>query len=231
VAATRAKRHLIISGIAAGRTSHLSGVADGSWYQRFAHVEQFSGAATMESLATEHCNEFSVESFAPPNLALPEAEPSPTVTIEQTEGIALHTLMERISNRVSSWPIVLPSPEAIAEWLPCSLSIATVVRQQADKILNNTTLEKYFNATKFVAAFNEMEIWFQKKLLRLDRVVHFADEIWVLDYKRRYLQKEVADYEVQLQEYVNALKALDSGKQVRAGLILGDGRLIELKTA
>jgi ATP-dependent helicase/nuclease subunit A len=182
----------------------------------------------VEALAIEHCNEFFVESFAPPNLALPAAEPSLVVTVEQTEGIALHTLMERISNRGSSWPIVLPSPEAIAEWLPCSLSVATVVRQQADKILNNTTLEKYFNATKFMAAFNEMEIWFQKKLLRLDRVVHFADEIWVLDYKRQYLQMEVAAYDAQLQEYVNALKALDGSKQVRAGLILGDGSLIEL---
>ena len=228
VAATRAKRHLMISGIAAGRTSHLSGVADGSWYQRFEHVEQFSGAATMESPTIKHCNEFSVESFVPPILGLPEAEPSLVVTVEQTEGIALHTLMERISNRVSSWPVVLPSPEAIAEWLPCSLSIATVVRQQADKILNNAALEKYFNATKFMTAFNEMEIWFQKKLLRLDRVVHFADEIWVLDYKRQYLQMEVAAYEAQLQEYVNALKTLDGSKQVRAGLILGDGSLIEL---
>jgi ATP-dependent helicase/nuclease subunit A len=228
VAATRAKRHLIISGIAAGRTSNLSGAADGSWYQRFEHVEQFSGVAAVTAFATEHCNEFSLEIFAPPCLSLPEAEPFPIPTLEQTEGIALHLLMERISNRVGIWPIVLPGPEAIAEWLPCNLSIAATVRQQAENIVNNSALEKYFNSAKFMTAFNELEIWFQKKLLRLDRVVHFADEIWVLDYKRQYLQMEIAEYEAQLQEYVSALKALDNSKKVRAGLILSDGSLIEL---
>ena len=228
VAATRAKRHLIVSGIAASRGADATGVAEGSWYQRFQHIDVFSGGISDALPPPEQGNTFSLESFVAPDLALADEPLSTTNSAEQAEGIALHTLMERVSYRINAWPIVLPEAEVIAAWLPCSLTIANTVRRQATQILENPELEKFFNPDRIITAFNEMEIWFQKKMLRLDRVVHFSDEIWILDYKRQYLPNEAQAYQTQLREYVSALQSLHQQKRVKAGLILSDASLIEI---
>jgi ATP-dependent helicase/nuclease subunit A len=63
--------------------------------------------------------------------------------------------------------------------------------------------------------------------MRLDRVVMFDDELWVIDYKRRLLDSERADYAAQLGRYRSALMSVFSDKQIRSALITAEGALIE----
>jgi ATP-dependent helicase/nuclease subunit A len=102
------------------------------------------------------------------------------------------------------------------------------VRRQAHGILNHPALERYFNPAHFIHARNEMDVLFEQQLLRLDRVVVFDDEVWVLDYKRRLLDMERADYRQQLATYGRALQGIFTGKKIRGALILSDGQLVEM---
>ncbi len=230
VAATRAKQLLIVSGIATKKTE--DGMAAGSWYQRLGMVPELSlpDAASMDAALPP--GEFELPVFDPPRLAPPAAEAAEATEApseEQQEGVALHALLERLTQHMpQGWPIQLPEAEVIANWLPCPSGLAVLVRRQAHGILNHPALERYFNPTHFIHARNEMDVLFEQQLLRLDRVVVFDDEVWVLDYKRRLLDMERADYRQQLATYGRALQGIFTGKKIRGALILSDGQLVEM---
>jgi ATP-dependent helicase/nuclease subunit A len=95
-------------------------------------------------------------------------------------------------------------------------------------VLSQTALRRFFDPALHHAARNEMEVIADGRLLRLDRVVIFDDEVWVLDYKRAYLDMERADYASQLAQYRAALSAVYGARKVRSALITVDGRLWEL---
>ncbi|WP_394780634.1 UvrD-helicase domain-containing protein [Undibacterium sp.] len=226
VAATRAKQLLVVSGIANKKAE--DGISTGSWYQRLAMVPAMTVADIAPVQGDAAQGSFELPIFNPPNLALPEAEAVEASSEEQQEGIALHALMERLTQQPKGWPLVLPEAEAIASWLPCPAGLAATIRRQAHAILNHPQLERYFNPKHFVHARNEMDILFEQQLLRLDRVVVFEDEVWILDYKRRLLDMERADYSEQLQLYAHALAEIFAGKRIRGALVLSDGQLVEM---
>lgn len=239
VAVTRAKEMLVVSGIAsdkkAAQDAELPGVAEGSWYQRFAHLPEavFQVQAPNQSLAA--AQDFAIELFTPPDLSLPAPELVAPMSDEQVEGIALHALMERLTQlpRVGeSWAGVVPQAEVISQWLPCALSVAKIIREQALNILQNIDLAHFYDANQHSSARNEMDIMNEGVLMRLDRVVVFqkharkcADEVWVLDYKRRLLESERDAYQQQMQTYRQALAAIYPNRVVRSALILADGSL------
>ncbi|MES2073305.1 MAG: UvrD-helicase domain-containing protein [Pseudomonadota bacterium] len=231
VAATRAKRLLILSGIASTKKAAEAGVSAGSWYQRLGMVAETSLTDTGAAAGDRAPGDFALPIFDPPNLALPAhevGEVSETQSDEQLEGIALHALMERLTQQAGRWPVQLPEAEAIAGWLPCATSMAVAIRRQAHGILSQPALERYFNPAHFLHARNEMDILFEQQLLRLDRIVVFDDEVWVLDYKRRLLDMERADYQQQLALYGRALQEIFTDKRIRGALVLSDGQLVEM---
>ena len=63
---------------------------------------------------------------------------------------------------------------------------------------------------------------------RIDRLVEFEDEIWVLDYKTG-IKPETAPYRAQIQEYRVAMQAVYPGGKVRCALLFGEGELIEVE--
>ncbi|MFZ6735535.1 UvrD-helicase domain-containing protein [Undibacterium sp. Ji42W] len=222
VAITRAKQVLILSGVQNGKKQLIP-----SWYGYLDHVEEkLPDAAHIENEVQQN-QSFSMAVFEPP--ALPAEEIMLEVSSdEQLEGIALHTLMERLSNNAKTWPLAVPDTETIAAWLPCSSTMAAAIRKQAECICSNSALQKFYDPAAYAYARNEMDVLVDKKLLRLDRVVVFSQEVWVLDYKRQLLPGQEAGYRQQLLEYVLALKQVFSDKTVHAALILSDGRLIDL---
>ena len=233
VAVTRAKQVLIVSGIAsdkaADKMSEHPGVQQGSWYQRFTHLDEAEVIAQNSSGLNEVQEFFSLPMFTPPDLSLPISAPSPTQSAEQIEGIALHALMERLTDSENkSWPIKVPTAEVISSWLPCALSVAKLVREQALAIFKNPQLQQFFDARQFDYARNEMDIVFQQQILRLDRLVVSSDTVWILDYKRQLSANQEAAYQAQLAIYQQALKAIYPMKTMKTALILGDGRLVEL---
>ncbi|MBX9901836.1 MAG: UvrD-helicase domain-containing protein [Burkholderiaceae bacterium] len=233
VAATRAKQHLILSGIADPRRVNVE-EEEFSWYERFARVSEWEDDELPAFEEELPAKEIELDLFSPPDLSLGAAETllerasALPLSQEQIEGIALHSLMERLTGPVSIWPIAMPDVESIAAWLPCSNQVAKLVRAQAQCILVQADLQRFFDRSYFVAARNEMEIWWNATLLRLDRVVHFHDESWILDYKRQCLDSEIEAYREQLRGYAQALAATHGAKRIRTALILADGRLIEI---
>ena len=239
VAVTRAKETLVLSGIAsdkkAAQESTVPGVVDGSWYQRFTHLP--------ETIVEQHCadqtqaqeHSFVIDLFTPPDLSIPAPAPQEPMSDEQVEGVALHALMERLTQlppSAENWLHRMPKAELIANWLPCALSVAQKVREQALRILQNPDLAHFYDASQHRFSCNEMDVVSGSELLRLDRLVVFhekankcANEVWVLDYKRRLLESERSDYELQLQSYRQAVAAIYPHRVIRSALILADGSL------
>ena len=229
VAATRARDLLIVSGVAGRRGAGADGVVEGSWYARMGAAQPMTPQAP--GLPGLSCREqdFSLALFAPqamPGPTPPESAPAfSSAAID--EGIALHALLELLTDD-GAWPVQVPDPGAVARWLGCSLALAEVVQEQAAAVLSQAALRRFFDPSLYRAAYNEMDVIADGRLLRLDRVVVFDDEVWVLDYKRAYLEMERSDYASQLAQYRSALRAVYSGRSVRSALITVDGCLWEL---
>jgi ATP-dependent helicase/nuclease subunit A len=89
-------------------------------------------------------------------------------------------------------------------------------------------LRHFFNPAEFVAAYNELDIAHatddKAALLRIDRLVEFAGEVWVLDYKTGE-QVNVNDHREQIVAYCEAVRQLYPGKAVRGAVIDAVGSL------
>jgi ATP-dependent helicase/nuclease subunit A len=105
----------------------------------------------------------------------------------------------------------------------------------AKALLAQAEMARFFDPSHYVQARNEMAFINQAgDARRIDRVVEFADEIWVLDYKTgeddaaRDPAELIARHRSQLDEYSQAIGSIWPNKAVRAGLVLRDGRLLTL---
>jgi ATP-dependent helicase/nuclease subunit A len=231
VAATRAKQLLIIGGVEASNKAD-DGINPQSWYGRLAAVPQLQDLEPDVGTysATAHGGDtFAMPIFAPPSMPLGSAAPDyGNAAID--EGIALHALMERLAptGEYKSWPPELPASGVLAAWLGCAPSLAEVVREHAARILSQPALERFFDPAHYLDACNEMEIIADGQCLRLDRVVVYADAVWILDYKRNMLDGESAGYRAQLARYRQALNRIYPDKPVRSAIITVDGKLSEL---
>ncbi|CAN5167285.1 double-strand break repair helicase AddA [soil metagenome] len=228
VAATRAKQILIVSGVAGIRGANAGGVVDGSWYARMEVAGEWQPGESAQARGAAHDQHFMLPIFSPPSLpngatALP-TDPLSRTSLASDEGIALHLLLERLTQS-HVWPISVPDAELIARWLPCAPALASTVRQQALTILQNPDLERFFNPKCYLNACNEMDVMTEDGLLRLDRVVYFEEAVWILDYKRNLLDNERADYELQMARYRLAGEAVFAGRELKTALITADGRL------
>ena len=77
---------------------------------------------------------------------------------------------------------------------------------------------------------NEVDIWADGQLLRLDRLVRRRDtgHWWVLDFKSAERPERQPLLRAQLQRYRQALQHAQPGDVVRLAFINATGRLIEL---
>jgi ATP-dependent helicase/nuclease subunit A len=100
--------------------------------------------------------------------------------------------------------------------------------QQAQHLLALPQLARFFDAQQYRTACNEMSyINAQGELKRIDRLVEFDDEVWVLDYKLGD-SEDAARYRSQMQEYLAAMRSVYAGKTVRCGLVFAGGALNEV---
>ncbi|WP_231602460.1 UvrD-helicase domain-containing protein [Herbaspirillum chlorophenolicum] len=246
VAITRAKQLLLVSGVAGTRGASEGGLQEGSWYQRLfaaeAPVRDIATEAVAGAEAIDVALDVEIALFdprpMPPSLfgmsADEEGSAPPAIGEDGTlvgnaaidEGVALHALLERLTYS-AHWPPQVPSAPVLVRWLGISAELAQVVHAQARHVFAQPELERFFNPALHRAARNEMEIVTPAGVLRCDRVVMFDDEVWILDYKRRLLDSERADYAAQLARYRGALMSVFSDKRIRSALITADGRFWE----
>ncbi len=221
VAATRAKQLLVISGIA----SPNGGVQSGSWYERLLAVPEFTPDVAVPEKADAGAG-FELALFRPQPMPLTEVRDADAVADNEAtlEGKRLHALMERLTNG-ALWPVTLPPVAVVARWLDCLPDEAATACEQAHCILSQVSLAHFFDPAVYTFARNEMELVHRGESMRIDRLVIFDDELWILDYKRNLYEWQQAGYQQQLARYRDACAELFPGKSISTALITVDGRL------
>ncbi len=100
--------------------------------------------------------------------------------------------------------------------------------QQAQHLLASPQLARFFDSNQYQNASNEMPyINAQGELKRIDRLVEFDDEVWVLDYKLGE-SADAARYRSQMREYQSAMQTVYAKKKVHSALLFADGVLSEV---
>jgi ATP-dependent helicase/nuclease subunit A len=103
------------------------------------------------------------------------------------------------------------------------------ISAMARRILAKSDLAAAFDANQYLRARNELEFLDPAgRVARLDRLVEFESEVWVLDYKTGGLDepdllRRAEPHLAQMAGYRQAARALYPGKSVRVVLVFGDG--------
>jgi ATP-dependent helicase/nuclease subunit A len=235
VAITRAKQALIVSGAENSK-------APQSWYRRIGRALAFDdeGGALGDDLAMTvdtHGDPAAPHAPGPaagdrvladPALLPRLVRPLPTgsrsaefATAATRRGTRVHLLLQHLAP---------PAPITDAKWLQELLQVDQAEFEAlscaARDILAAPHLQRFFNPAQHLSARNEVAyVDAAGELRRIDRVVEFADEIWVLDYKTGDAPQAMRKYRAQLDAYRRAIATLAAGKPVRAAVILAGGHL------
>jgi ATP-dependent helicase/nuclease subunit A len=239
VAMTRAQQALIVSGNQGGRENKST-----TWYDRIAAVvserqnplqavtprPQAGQAATCQLAGLVDClvvpSEGQGRGAMVKEATLPAIVPTgkraARNTAQQQRGIWLHALLQYLTERNVAdehelrQRLAIPAEEIDPLW------------QQAQHLLDAPQLARFFDARQYRSACNEMPyVNAQGELKRIDRLVEFDDEVWVLDYKLGD-SEDAARYRAQMQEYRAAMQSVYAGKTVRCALVFADGVLNEI---
>ena len=144
-------------------------------------------------------------------------------TVEQRRGTWLHALLQQLSERGSK---IDQAALQKKNGIPAEEMDAILLQAQA--LLAHPELQRYFDAAHYLSAHNEMPyVNAQGELKRIDRLVEFDSEVWVLDYKTG-ASHDPAPYRAQMMEYRNAMQSVYADKAVRCALIFSDGMLSEM---
>jgi ATP-dependent helicase/nuclease subunit A len=143
-------------------------------------------------------------------------------------GSAFHRLMEHLLKSADE------PPEALRRRLQLPADGFAAMWAQARRLVAQPGLARYFDPAQYLRAANELSIITEAgDVRRIDRVVEFADEVTVLDYKTGSFAAIAgtaleARYRAQLLEYCSALQHVYAGKRVRGELLFADGSRTEV---
>jgi len=232
VAATRAQHYLFVSGVEAERAPGAS-LAQNAYDRVAAAVAALTpGARVIGEVALAGA----ASSPAAARDALRASIPGAVLAIrnigmhvretpEARAGTLLHALLEGATAPGESDG---PAQSAILRRkLALSEQEFAPLWRQAQSILAAPGMQRFFDPTGYRRAENELEIMSGGELRRIDRMVEFDDEVWVLDYKSG-VASAAAEWRVQLAAYRDMLRPLYPGKAIRAAVVLADGVLEEL---
>jgi ATP-dependent helicase/nuclease subunit A len=262
VAMTRAQQALIVSGNSKGEDKEENKKVL-SWYDRIAAVVGEQGNPLLLTQRDEVSTPFGL-SLSKPTLnqsassvhpstgsgrtgnvpshlpaIIPTGKRAARNTAQQQRGIWLHALLQFLTEESTAdeselqQRLAIPSAEMESLW------------QQAQHLLATPQLIRFFDAQQYRNACNEMPyVNAQGELKRIDRLVEFDDEVWVLDYKLGAPKagnplsakadavlthrEDAARYRAQMQEYRSAMQTVYAGKMVRSALLFADGALSEV---
>ena len=230
VALTRAKQALIVSGN--GERTKSTGKMKCAWLDRVSAAWENASLPACLPSAPAAINEVA------PNVANP---PLPTLNVGQRTaarpqsreavlGELFHACLEHYAPPGNTRDL----PSLVLQ-LGLGSDELTRAETQAKALLAQPGLTRFFDPSHYLAARNELAFINQPgDVRRIDRLVEFEDEIWVLDYKTGEADAALESSELiarhrdQLEEYARAARALYPGKPVRSGLVLASGRLVSL---
>jgi ATP-dependent helicase/nuclease subunit A len=224
VALTRAKQALLVSGNGKNaETEEKKNVL--SWYDRIAQLNTPAGNPLLQ--ATCKNIEYNQYVMINPEIALQQALPTgkraASETLEQRRGTWLHALLQQLS-----MPGAIADQAAMQTKCGIPPDEIDMLWQQAQALLSQPALQRFFDATQHRRAHNEMPyVNALGELKRIDRLVEFEAEVWVLDYKTG-ASHDPAAYRAQMDEYRSAMQSVYADKAVRCALVFADGILSEL---
>lgn len=233
VALTRAESRLVISSF----EPHKRGAT--TWYERLQPL-----ASPLEApppvTGADGVSPHEPESFHLPSLPVLTVGGAPVAaasepTVDDTVnriGLALHRLLQ--------W---WPTPSQGFDWTPEHMqavarefSLDTVQARDALSMARNIVAGEAawaWDAEALNHWGNEVELFHQGELLRLDRLVRRRDsgDWWVLDYKSAAHPERQSALLAQMEGYRQAMAQARPGESVRVAFINAQGRLIELADA
>jgi ATP-dependent helicase/nuclease subunit A len=224
VAITRAKQALLLSGNGKNaETEEKKNVL--SWYDRIAQLH----TPADNPLLQNECKNIEYNQYveSDTNIALQQALPTgkraATETLEQRRGTWLHALLQQMT-----MPGVIAEQAVIQAKCGIPPDEIDGLWRQAQSLLAQPSLQRFFDMTQHRRAHNEMPyVNALGELRRIDRLVEFDAEVWVLDYKSGSAQ-DAAAHRAQMAEYRNAMQSVYRDKSVRCALIFSDGSLNEV---
>jgi len=149
---------------------------------------------------------------------------------ETTFGIQLHAWLEQLTQGTPETHLRTMYSATYSATHAATPSLADTLANTAQKILSNPDLAAAFNKMQHLNAHNELEfIDAEGRSSRIDRLVEFTDEVWVLDYKTGGLSEpDLAErarpHLDQMQRYQHAAQNLYPGKSIRTVLVFADGQ-------
>jgi len=98
---------------------------------------------------------------------------------------------------------------------------------EAQRILAAPELQRFFDPSQYKRAANEVSYMIETgEVRRIDRLVEFDEEMWVLDYKtgdpKTIDPALMEQYRVQLAEYCAAMRRLYARQHVSGAIVFAD---------
>ncbi len=152
----------------------------------------------------------------------PTGERRPAQEAGERFGTLLHAVLERRTD----------AHEKDGWWKALGFDDAEYRRvlPAAERILAAPALQRFFDPAQYRRAWNEVDLsGANGELLRIDRLVAFDDDLWVLDYKSSGGDTAWLEaYRVQVKTYCQAVESVFVGRVVRGVLLFADGSLREV---
>ncbi len=240
VAMTRARQALIVSGCDGRGLTR-------SWYQRLqaavvaarggagkcgdnaplVYGDELVGVSSRDTAIAPFPAEAAAPATLPPAV-LPTGVRRATLATEgQRYGSVFHRVMECMTTPGEI------EPPALARRLGIAVDEAERHMENGRRLVKLPALRRYFDERLYLRAFNELSVALANgEVRRLDRVVEFPAEAWVLDYKTgRYDEVRgtplETEYRLQVSNYCDAMRQVFRDKMVRGVLVFSDGRVVE----
>jgi ATP-dependent helicase/nuclease subunit A len=234
VALTRAESRLVISSF----EPHKRGTT--TWYARLqplaAPLEAPSPAADAGGPPSVQAQVFHLPSLPPLTVetaSVVNAEVAlPVDDTANRIGLALHRLLEWRPTPAQGFDWAPEHTQAVAREFALDPVQARDVLAMAQRIVSGEAAWAW-DAEALNHWGNEVELFHQGELLRLDRLVRRRDsgDWWVLDYKSAAHPERQPELLAQMEGYRQAMAQARPGEAVRLAFINAQGRLIELAVA
>ena len=234
VALTRAESRLVISSF----EPHKRGAT--TWYARLlplaSPLEAPSPATGADAPPSVQAQAFQLPSLPSLNVAaMPKRDvevPLPGDDTANRIGLALHRLLEWRPTPAQGFEWTPEHTQAVAREFALDTAQARDVLAMARRIVSGEAAWAW-DAQALNHWGNEVELFHQGELLRLDRLVRRRDsgEWWVLDYKSAAHPERQPELVAQMEGYRQAMAQARPGEAVRLAFINAQGRLIELADA
>lgn len=231
VALTRAEQRIVVSSV----QPHAQ-ASTPSWRARIGPLAQPLPApepAAMPDAGIAAAETFSLPDLPTCTMVQPGASPVPPATAEDDAsariGLALHRLLQWVPTPLQGFQWDDAHRQGVAREFMLTPTQVQQALDAAQAVLGGPAAWAW-DAAQLAYWGNEVDLWADGQLQRLDRLVRRADTgcWWVLDYKSALRPDRQTALLEQLQRYHRALSQARPGEPVRLAFINARGELIEI---